>query len=159
MLLSLKNAEENKLEIKRQLLTETIHRTENSVQKLRETPLFFYWLKNLDGEHLTIAKNLFRAISADNAASMQVRFLDHKGKEQIRKNRRQTGARPLLCQTNICRISLPATIFATPSTSQKNCHVSRFGLNVENKHIEGPSYPTLRSHHLLFIMGRPGEEL
>lgn len=140
----LKNAWKSELEIKRQLLAETIHSAENSVQNIRENPLFFSWLENPDEQHLTAAQDLFHAVSAENPACMQIRFLDQEGKEKIRAARRQIEGKPFIVSKDGLQDRSTRDYFRdTINLAEKTYRVSPLTFSGDDTSTENPAHATL----------------
>jgi len=91
-------------------------------------------------------ENLFLLYAKANSSFMQIRFIDAKGNEKIRVDRKQFGETPfLISDENLQNKSHREYFSKSKHKQQGQVWFSAIDLNIENNKIQIPYRPTLRA--------------
>lgn len=109
------------------------------------------YLKNPTTEKKESATNVFHAITMSNGLIMQARFIDAKGQEIIRIDRKNIQDIPVAVEESDLQDKSKRDYFQTVSRmSKEELWHSRIDLNIENGKVEVPYRPTLRVAQPIF---------
>jgi nitrogen-specific signal transduction histidine kinase len=138
---------------------------ENATKKIKEREAIFQtFIKNIDNTLIAVRENstfikyinnqtdikdiekIFLTISKSNAHIMQLRYLDKKGIEKIRVDRKNFDTKPFIVSKNKLQDKSHRYYFTNSKLINKEkIWYSKIDLNIENKKVEIPHKPTIRA--------------
>ena len=141
--LAIENAKDQYIKDQK-LFTFYIENMANYAQTISQSKIF---LQNIDrnGSIADPAKELFFNLAQSNNFIMQLRFIDLKGNEKIRIDRKICFAKPQFVPKNALQNKKHRDYFQKIlSLSKGEIWISKLDLNIEHKKIEKPYKPVIR---------------
>lgn len=137
------NIQKQDFKIKSSMLKMKLEVFENEIVTLKNNWIFKNFLKDFKKDEIII--NVFSMAILRNKEISQLRFIDFKGNEKIRIERKEISSRPIIMEDKKLQNKVSRYYFKDIKNTKKDTiWYSKLDLNMEHGKIEKPIVPTLR---------------